>query len=220
MNLTDSQKEFLKKLISVFLEENSKINLSSLRDEKAVWNKHIIDSLSSSEFFENQPSKRVLDIGTGGGFPFLPLALLFPQHQFFGMDSVRKKIDAISRMIATLHLDNSNLLTGRMEEFGRNQHYREQFDSVTARAVAPFLVTAELATPFVKTGGLFLAYRGPEYDSSDEKIVSQLNIKCIHKKEYSLPEGEKRVLWVFEKTGKTPSRFPREIGVPKKNPLS
>lgn len=220
MNVSGFQEKQLQKLVTVFLEENTKTNLSALRDEKSVWNKHILDALSASQYLEGTEPKRILDIGTGGGFPLLPLALCFPQSQFFGMDSVRKKMDAISRMTSALHIHNVDILVGRMEEFGRNPKHREQYDVVTARAVAPFAVTAELASPFLKTGGLFLAYRGPEWSTADEQIASLLNIKCIQKKEYSLPEGEKRILWIFEKRGKTPNRFPREVGTPKKKPLS
>ena len=119
-----------------------------------------------------------------------------------------EKMDAISRMTSALHIHNVDILVGRMEEFGRNPKHREQYDVVTARAVAPFAVTAELASPFLKTGGLFLAYRGPEWSTADEQIASLLNIKCIQKK-YSLPEGEKRILWIFEKRGKHQIVSPR-----------
>lgn len=206
-------------LVAAFLRENAVINLSSIRDESGVREKHIADSLAAVEFLHAENIRSILDLGTGGGFPLLPLAITFPQKTFSGLDSVGKKLAAIERIAAACEIRNIRLLNGRAEAFGRHPQYRETFDAVTARAVAKFPVMLELASPFLKPGGSLICYRGPESDSDDEAVAKLLNLKVVQKVDYQLTTGEKRVLWIFVKQGKISNMYPRAVGVPKQKPL-
>lgn len=216
--LSSSQEIKLKKITQVFLEENQKVNLSSLRDEKSVWEKHILDSLAGAEFLEYKKVK-LLDFGTGGGFPALPLAVLFPQAKIYAMDSVAKKLRAVDEIAQKSGIQNLQTLLGRGEEHARNPQYREKFDVVTSRAAAKFPVLLEIVSPFLAVGGLLISYRGPESDEDDILLSEKMNLKFVQKKEYHLSEGEKRTIWVLQKTEASSERFPRETGVPKKHPL-
>lgn len=205
-------------LVSAFLEENAHINLSAIRDENGVREKHIFDSLAVSDFLEN--SEKILDIGTGGGFPTLPLALHFPHKQFFPLDSTAKKIAAVERIAEKVRISNITALVGRAEEIAHEAHFREYFDAVISRAAAPFSAVLELAGGFVCVGGIFCGFRGPEFSQNDERMGEPVGLFFRETKEYVLPSGELRTLWIFEKRKKCPSSFPRKWAEIKKNPLS
>lgn len=212
-------------LVPAFLQENAHINLSSIRDEAGVREKHIRDSLVAEPILreklaDNLTDARILDLGTGGGFPLLPLAAVFPQARFFGLDSVAKKLAAVTRIAAVSGIQNVTLVNGRAEELGRDPKYREQFDAVTARAVAKFPVMLEYASPFIKPRGLLICYRGPEESADDLLLASALNLKFREKWEYELSGGEQRTLWIFEKNGMLSKKYPRAVGIPKSKPLS
>ncbi len=221
MEFSSEQQVLFEKIIEAFLRENAVTNLSAIRTPEGVSEKHIRDSLAAEMFLTGlDADSKILDIGTGGGFPLLPLAAVFPEYQFFGLDSVGKKLAAIERITQATRIKNVTLLNGRLEEFGRRPEHREQYDIVTARAVAPFSVLVELASPFAKIGGNFLAYRGPDSDADDILLAAKLNLKFVQKVDYSLAEGEQRTLWIFEKTVALSKKFPREVGIPKKKPLT
>ena len=146
MHLSDSDTQRLKDLVTVFLAENAKVNLSALRTEEQCFIGNVLDSLSFIDLLPSivaadSPAKplRILDIGTGGGFPLLPLAMLLPQHEFVGLDAVLKKVDAVDRIIKTLHIPNAKVVSARVEEFAHRDNMRGTFDIVTFRAVAPYL---------------------------------------------------------------------------------
>lgn len=165
----------------------------------------------------------ILDLGTGGGFPLLPLAILFPEHHFTGLDSVRKKMDAVARMVDSLNLSNVTLITGRAEESGRDPAHRERYDVVTARAVAETAILLEYCAPFVKIGGQILLWKSMNCDeeiSSASGAESKLFLKRKDTIIYDLSEpwGKRQIL-VYEKTRSTPKEYPRAVGLAKKNPL-
>lgn len=219
--LTQLQFGQLQKLCDVFLRKNAQMNLSAIRDESGVWEKHVYDSLLGAEFVENS-GRRVLDLGSGGGFPALPLAIVFPEKQFFPFDSVGKKMKAVGEMAGAnggVSLPNVFPLTGRAEELGRDPQYREQFDMVTARAFAAFSVCLELALPFVMKGGRVVLYRGPDTGRDDENLIRAFGAKLRTRKQCALPSGDQREIWEIEKVRRTDARFPRQNGIPKKNPI-
>ncbi len=222
--LSAEQYAVMHKIVTEFLRENAITNLSAIRTEEGVWEKHIRDSLAATEILrkilKNKSHAKILDIGTGGGFPLLPLAIVFAEHVFFGLDSTAKKLAAIERIAKAAEVLNIKLLNGRAEELGHVKNYREQFDVVTARAVAPFPVLLELVSPFVKVGGSFVAYRGPDFDVTDNDLADLLNLKFVQKQEYVLTSGEQRVLWLYQKQAELSKNFPREVGLPKKKPLT
>lgn len=224
MTITDDQHNRLRELQKAFLEENSKLNLSAIREPEAVWIGNISDSLVALdlEIFQ-QSGLKILDIGTGGGFPLLPLAICKPDCKFFGMDSTQKKLDAIGRMTIALHLSNVRLLAGRFEEKGRDTQHRDSYDIVTARAVAPLNVLLEYGAPFVKTGGYLVAWKSMKMETEmEESLLARAELSCHLKEqyEYELPDGwGKRQLLIFEKLANTNPKYPRETGLPKKKPL-
>ena len=166
---------------------------------------------------------KILDIGTGGGFPLLPLAICLPEISFTGLDATQKKIDAIKRIAEKLELKNVNFVCGRSEELGKQDEFREQYDIVTARALAPLNVLIEYAAPFVRQKGHIIAWKSMTIDQElKDSLLARAELSSHLKRhyEYELPSDfGKRQLLIFDKTSKTSSKYPRDIGIPKKTPL-
>lgn len=213
----------LEQLADVFLDWNQKLNLSAIRDRDGVLLKHIVDSLLVLPFTPIQGGNKVLDMGTGGGFPGLALAIAFPDAQFTLVDSTEKKIRAVSAMAKSLDLKNVRCISGRAEELGRDLQLREQFDVVVARAVAPFTVLLEYCLPFVKVGGRFIAYQGPELIEECRRysdVVKKLGgvIEAVHNAQLPI-ENASRCFIDIKKERRIPATFPRPVGIPRKTPL-
>ena len=173
-----------------FLEENSKRNLISKNDEKFLYEKHIYDSLSIKLFFEkyNIKNANILDIGCGGGFPCLPIAIEFPQMKITGIDSIAKKINSVQNISNKLKLKNLELICGRAEQLQNHK-----YDIVVSRAVADMKKISEYALPLLKKGGFFIAYKSrkinDELDQAKD-ILKKYNSKVIEIIEYKLPLEE------------------------------
>lgn len=222
--ITDDQQKRLRDLQRVFLEENTKLNLSALREEDAVWIGNISDSLVALDTALFQKSDmKILDIGTGGGFPLLPLAICKPDCHFTGVDSTQKKLDAIQRMVDALDLTNVTLIAGRAEELGRDPNHRDAYDIVTARALAPLNVLLEFCAPFAKPKGHIVAWKSMKIETElQESLLARAELSCHLSStyEYELPsDWGKRQLLFFEKLSNTDTKYPREIGLPKRKPL-
>ncbi len=225
--MLEETKNRLKELQAVFLEENTKLNLSALRDADAVWNGNILDSLPLLDYLHSLSTFHfplsVLDVGTGGGFPLLPLAICMPNCRFTGLDSTQKKIDSIQRMVDALGLSNVTLLAGRCEELGHEPAHRDAYDIVTARALAPLNVLIEYCGPFVKQGGHLVAWKSMKVETElKESLLARAELSCHLNEafEYELPgDWGTRQLLIFDKTSKTPKKYPRAVGIPKKTPL-
>lgn len=174
----------------LFLEENSKHNLISKNDEKFLWEKHIYDSLSIKLFFEkyNIKNAEILDIGCGGGFPCLPMAIEFPNIKITGIDSIRKKITSVENIAQKLNLKNINLIADRVENLKNRK-----FDIVVSRAVADMSKISQYALPLVKKNGYFVAYKSKktleELDNAN-MIIKKLGGEVIDIIEYTLPLEE------------------------------
>jgi len=211
----------LTELVALFLDWNSKINLSAIRDEAGVWEKHIADSLLLNQVIDLENiSGRVLDIGTGGGFPMLPLACVYPHLEFTGVDSVGKKLKAVQSMADKLEL-KVQTIHDRIEVLGQDKQHREQYNLVLARALAPWPVLLEYALPFVKMDGYFVAYQGPGI-VEELKIHKNLERKlgANIEKVVTLKLGEAERNFVVLKKGKaTPKHYPRAVGIPRQKPL-
>ncbi len=181
----------LKELQRIFKAENAKLNLSALREDDAIWNGNILDSLPALDLsIFRQECLKILEVGTGGGFPLLPLAICKEDAEFYGMDSTGKKLDAVQRMIDALRLLNVQLIAGRAEELGHDPKYREQFDIVLARALAPINVLLELCSPFAKKGGYVIAWKSMKIETElQESLLARANLSChlIGQHEYELP---------------------------------
>ena len=220
MNIDRSQFE---SFVDVLLEKNQHVNLVARgMSQSEFFDKHVYDSVKLSEYL-NLSSGNLLDIGAGGGLPGVPLAMLYPELHVTLLDSVGKKLDAVSDIVKNLELKNVAFLNGRTEELGHDTKYRAQFDFVTARAVAPLPVIIEYALPFLKVGGLFIAYKGPQFQEevdASTHALSELGGKIVEIFTYDLPNDTgARAYVIIEKTAPTKKIYPRRIGVPKKSPL-
>jgi 16S rRNA (guanine527-N7)-methyltransferase len=205
------------------LEESSqKLNLFSAGDRLKIGEKHIPDATAVLDFWHLKAKDRILDIGTGGGLPGLALAVACPTHSFTLMDAREKKIHAVQSMADTLRLDHVQTVAGRLEELAHEAPFRERFDVVTARALAPLPTLLEYAAGFLKPGGSFYAWKGPDYPtelSSSKNAQTLLGLPFIKEYPYTLATGEARCILHFEKVNTLNSRYPRAIGVPLAKPL-
>ena len=216
----------LEELSRVFLKENGKLNLSAFRTKESCWMGNIMDSLAILDQRIcplNIEGMQVLDIGTGGGFPLLPIAMCFPEVKCTGLDSTEKKIRAVENMAKELSLNNVNLICGRTEEVGNDPRFREQYDVVTARALAPLNVLLEFASPFVKPGGYIVAWKSMNTEEEmKESLLARAELSCELAGTFEYDLGEswgKRQLIFFKKRSKLHSKYPRATGIPKKSPL-
>lgn len=183
-------KENFKQYVKAFLIENSKVNLISKNDEKYLWEKHIFDSLAIEKFFtkyEINSRQTLLDIGTGGGFPSVPIAIQYPTLEVFALDSIRKKINAIENIKTELQLKNLHTICDRAE----NIH--QKFDIITSRAVASLDKITSLSLPLLKKDGYFIAYKSIKTDDeikNAENILKKFKAKVVDIIQYDLPLEE------------------------------
>lgn len=225
--LPPEMQQRLRDLLSAFLAENAKLNLSALRTEDAAWNGNILDSLPFLELIEKglipSPSS-ILDIGTGGGFPLLPLAIMIPQAQCTGIDSIGKKIEAVKRITQAIGLNNITLIADRAETLARKPVHRGTYDVVVSRAVAPLATLLEYTAPFAKQGGHVVLWKSLHIDeelAASEAAQKELQCTLAHRHTYDLGgDWGNRQLLVLAKTGPTPRHYPRDVGEPKKTPIA
>lgn len=215
------------------LQWNEKINLTAVRDPEAFEIKHFVDSLACCGEEAFLKAERVIDVGTGAGFPGIPLALLYPEKQFLLMDSLNKRIRLVGEMARELGLMNVTVVHGRAEELGRQKAYREQFDLCLSRAVANLSVLCEYCLPFVAVGGYFGAYKGPDIEEESEQALGAIALlgggpagrtafPFKFPSEAGAGDGgespDHQILW-FRKLRQTPAKYPRKAGTPGKEPL-
>ncbi|MGD9474011.1 MAG: 16S rRNA (guanine(527)-N(7))-methyltransferase RsmG [Eubacteriaceae bacterium] len=208
--------------MDALLKINESINLTRITDEEEFILLHLLDSLTLLPYIKNTSSK-ILDLGTGGGFPGIPLAIMLPERQFFLLDSTQKKLKVVAQIAQGLGLKNVQVLHGRAEELGHDLGYREQFDLVVSRAVANLSSLSEYALPFVKVSGSFLSMKGKDYESeliSGKKAIKKLGGQIISIENAILPQSDyEHVIIVVEKLRPTPEKLPRNSGKIKKEPL-
>ncbi len=225
----ESQLSQFSDLLHLLQEGNRKINLTALKTEQDIILKHFVDSLSClrggylDATSDTTLSLSVADIGTGAGFPSLPLAMLRPQAHFTPIDSVGKKVEFVRATAESLGLSNVAAVVGRAETLGQQPSYRAQFDRVVVRAVAALPILVELALPLLKVGGVLVAQKGPI--AEDELQAGRMAAREVggmirEIDSFSLPlQGDARTLIIVEKTAATPVKYPRREGVPNQLPL-
>lgn len=214
----------LQHLRDTVLDENTRINLTALREPEACWIGNVLDSVAFLDILDRIGTpQKILDLGTGGGFPLLPLAIALPQTRLTGLDSTGKKIEAIRRIAAKEGITNIDLVIARAEDAARDTAHRERYDVVTARAVADLSVLLEYAIPFATPNGYVVLWKSIHAD--EELALSATAQKKLHcslafAHRYTLPGdfGERQLL-VFKKDAPTPKTYPRATGVPGKMPL-
>lgn len=199
-------------------KENEKMNLTAITAPEEMAVKHFADSLCLFNYIDLPENAALLDVGSGAGFPGLVLKLFRPDLQVTLLDASKKRCGFLERLKRELSADDVEILWGRSEELAREETLREQFDFVTARAVASLPVLLELCTPFLKPGGRFLAMKGKEETDSAAKALTLLNCEITAHQRYQL-NGEDRAILEIKKLGSTPEKYPRRVGMPEKRPL-
>jgi 16S rRNA (guanine527-N7)-methyltransferase len=207
----------------LLVEWNEKMNLTGITDREQVYIKHFYDSISLSFCMPMDSILTLVDVGSGAGFPSIPLKIMHPHLHVTIVDSLNKRIQFLQHLGQALHLTDMNYVHSRAEDAARLPKYRDQFDLATARAVARLHILNELCLPFVRSGGHFAAMKGA--DASDElheaKIsMSILRAKLVSEHTFKLPiEDASRHIIVVQKLAPTPSKYPRKAGIPAKQPL-
>ncbi len=215
-------KPSLQKLQQILEQTSQQLNLFSAGDRLKIGDKHLPDSVAVLDFWTPKEGSQVMDIGTGGGLPGLALAVSCPKTFFTLVDAREKKVRAVADMADALGLPNVQALVGRFEELARDKAYREQFDNVTARAVASLPLLLEYAAGFIKVGGSLYAWKGPDYETELKAAkIAQAELGLVYKESfaYELPGAEARVILRFEKMKKLHPAYPRRVGVPSAKPL-
>lgn len=221
--LTDQQMAQFDTYFHLLVEWNEKMNLTAITEEKEVYLKHFYDSLLVGLKMALNPQTAICDVGSGAGFPSIPLKILYPELSVTIVDSLKKRITFLQELTDQLGLTNVHLYHDRAETFGQNPAFREQFDYVTARAVARLNVLVELCLPLVKKDGYFLALKAAKSDEELQEAkpaIAQLGGKFIEEKTMALPlSGDERHLLVIQKKKVTPKKYPRKPGLPNKQPI-
>jgi len=218
IELSELELEKFEKFLEIFKEKNSQINLSAIREDDAIIEKHFIDSIMLNIYLELEG--KVADLGTGGWFPGIPLAIINPEIKFTLIDSVWKKLKAIDDFAEQLELKNITTLNGRAEEIWNNIKYREQFDFVVSRATAYFPTLLEYTIPLLKVWWIFAAYKLDDKEElkSAKRALIRLWAKIMKVKNYNLAD-QKRTIVLIEKIKETNIKYPRNVWVPLSKPL-
>lgn len=221
-SLTNSQLNKLADFNEFLQMENRKYNLTAINNPEEVAIRHFLDSLYLAEAESFQKASKIIDIGSGAGFPGMPLAIAYPQKKFLLVDSLKKRIEFINKAVDILDLTNVRATHQRAEAMAKEKKHRESYDFVTARAVASMNILVEYCLPFVRLGGFFVAMK---FGESDEELSNSMNAieilggKVVNAMEYSLKNDKEFKLIEIEKIKETPIKYPRRPGMASKRPL-
>ena len=224
LKLTEEQENKFHTYFEMLVETNKIMNLTAITEFEDVEERHFIDSLAIISFFDMNSIESLIDIGTGAGFPGLPLKIMFPHLKVVLADSLNKRVSFLNNVVEELGLSNVYAVHGRAEELARDKKYRESFDVCVSRAVSSLPSLSELCLPFVKVGGWFIPYKT---QNADEELKESINaIKRLggrfsEKKEIVFGASKlHRCFPAIEKIQETPSQYPRKNGTPQKKPIS
>ena len=223
IQLNGQQKEQFIKFYEYLIEKNKVMNLTGITDFEEVLTKHFLDSLSCVKSIDMTKVKTMIDIGTGAGFPGVPLKIAFPHLQACLLDSLKKRVNFLEESFQLLGLTDITAIHGRAEEYARNKEYREQYDLCVSRAVANLSTLSEYCLPFVKAGGEFLPYKSGKVEEEAreaESAVKKLGGSMRETKTLVLPGTDvDRTFVPIDKINVTPKKYPRKAGMPGKEPL-
>ena len=223
ISLSIEQMGQLVRYYEILVEWNEKMNLTAITDFNEVLMKHFLDSLSIVKAVDMSKVENMIDVGTGAGFPGIPIKIVFPNVQVTLLDSLDKRIKFLNHVIDMLKLENIDTYHGRAEDFAKPDKLREKYDLVVSRAVANLNSLSEYCIPYVKEGGLFVSYKAETAEEEMKAAKGAIFLLGGKEKEvihFNLPTTDiTRNLCVIEKKNKTPGKYPRKAGLPTKDPL-
>jgi 16S rRNA (guanine527-N7)-methyltransferase len=221
--LTEQQVKAFEVFENELMSWNEKFNLTAIRDVEGIRIKHFLDSLTCLQVMKPIHNERIIDVGTGAGFPGIPLKIIYPGLKLTLVESVGKKAGFCKHMVEILHLENVDVLTLRAEEVGRLSNHRAQYDWALARAVASLPILSEYLIPLLKIGGHMLAQKGESAYAeaqASENAFKLLGAELQRIEKITLPGvADERFLVVAKKTAATPALYPRMVGIASKKPL-
>lgn len=219
IEITPEQYEKLAVYARMLVEWNEKMNLTGITDPRGIALKHFLDSIIPLKMMGLPKASSLIDVGTGAGFPGLPMKIYHPDLKLTLLDSLNKRVNFLSAVCEETGI-SAKCVHERAEEGGRKPEFREKYDIAAARAVAAMPVLTEYCLPYVKVGGIFCALKGPNEDhKAGEKAVKTLGGEISDVKEYSLPDGDRRTLIIVKKVAPTPEKYPRNGGQISKKPI-
>ena len=223
ISLDDIQKKQFTDFYEFLVEKNKVMNLTGITDFQEVLVKHFLDSLSCVKALDMKKVKSMIDVGTGAGFPGVPLKIAFPHLEASLLDSLKKRVNFLEETFRLLDLEDIKAVHGRAEEYARNKDYRESFDLCVSRAVANLATLSEYCLPFVKVGGAFVSYKSGKLEEELESgrgAVGKLGSEIEKVLRFALPNGDERVLVTVKKVKPLSTKYPRKAGLPSKMPLA
>lgn len=223
LKITETQQEQFMKYYEMLVETNKVMNLTAITDLDEVMVKHFIDSLLVVKSTDMNKYDSMIDVGTGAGFPGIPIKIMFPHLEVTLLDSLNKRLRFLNEVIEKLKLEKITTVHGRAEDAGHNRDNRESYDLCVSRAVANLSTLSEYCIPFVKKNGDFISYKSSVSDDEiceSEKAIKLLGGKIISKSKVPLPCSDvERTFVVINKINLTPKKYPRKAGTPSKEPI-
>ena len=223
INVDETILDRFEKYRQILVEYNQHMNLTGITEQREVYIKHFLDSVAIFKNGYIADDLSVIDVGTGAGFPGLPLKICNPKIKLTLLDSLNKRINFLKTVGQELGLNEIEYVHGRAEDIAQKPEHREKYEIATARAVASLPVLLELCVPYVKIGGFFICLKGPSVDielGQAKNAMKLLGVRLVEKINVILPDQElKHNILVFKKEEKTPAKYPRRAGKPSKNPL-
>ena len=221
IEFTEEQLKKFYTYMNLLIEWNEKMNLTAIIEPKEIILKHFIDSLTILKYVEK--NKKMIDIGTGAGFPGIPIKIMNEDIDITLLDSLNKRINFLNEVIQALNLEKIETVHSRIEDFGRSKKYRETYDIVTSRAVANLATLSEYMLPMAKEGGCCICMKGAEVEEeilNSKNAIKILGGNICKIEKFTLPQSDnKRNIVVIDKIKITPSKYPRKPGMPSKEPL-
>ena len=221
VELSEEQLHQFMTYYEMLIEKNKVMNLTAITDFDEVMEKHFVDSVSLVQMMDLHQPLNVLDLGTGAGFPGIPLKIVFPELKITLADSLNKRLQFLLEVIGALNLKEITTVHGRAEDLARMPEYREQYDLCVSRAVANLSTLSEYCLPFVHMGGHFISYKSGDCEEEVKAAKSSIyllggKVERVHK--FALGDSGRSFISI-EKVNGTPKKYPRKAGVPSKNPL-